>query len=181
MGCQMNDIIILRGTRSAGSASKEFVHQNGIRHRAFSVLLLDDDENIILQQRSKNKYHSAGLWSNACCGHPRPGERTSVAARRRLGEELGVGVRSLQLCFRTDYRVHFSNGLIENEHVYVFVGRQEGAIDFDPSEVEAVRSVEPALFFCDVRRRPEKYTYWLRCYVAGHQSELELALASPSR
>src|ERR1700751_5541564 len=83
-------ILVDEGNRAVGSAGKTATHREARLHRAFSIFMVDDRGRILLQQRSRKKYHSGGLWANSCCGHPRPGERTLAAARRRLNEELGV-------------------------------------------------------------------------------------------
>src|SRR5262249_61960364 len=83
-------ILVDEGNRATGSAGKTAIHRAGLLHRAFSIFIVDERGRIVLQQRSPKKYHSGGLWANSCCGHPRPGERTVTAARRRLAEERGV-------------------------------------------------------------------------------------------
>src|SRR5215216_3450594 len=86
-------ILVSEKNRAIGQAEKLAVHEAGLLHRAFSIFLVDSGGRLLLQQRSRKKYHSAGLWANSCCGHPRPGESTLRAARRRLGEELGADAR----------------------------------------------------------------------------------------
>ena len=76
-------ILVDARNRRVGTASKRTVHEQGLRHRAFSIFLVDPAGRILLQQRAATKYHSGGLWANSCCGHPRPGERTEAAAQRR--------------------------------------------------------------------------------------------------
>jgi isopentenyl-diphosphate delta-isomerase type 1 len=83
-------ILVDEGNRTVGAAPKQTIHRQGLLHRAFSIFMLDARGRILLQRRNPRKYHSGGLWANSCCGHPRPGERTVTAARRRLNEELGV-------------------------------------------------------------------------------------------
>jgi len=77
-----------------GQAEKQAAHRAGALHRAFSVFVQDGAGRVLLQRRALSKYHSGGLWSNTCCGHPRPGEDTRAAAARRLREEMGLE------CFR---------------------------------------------------------------------------------
>src|SRR5207237_222810 len=83
-------ILVDESNRAVGSAGKLAIHRSGLLHRAFSIFMVDAHGRVLLQQRHPKKYHSGGLWANSCCGHPRPGEKTITAARRRLGEELGV-------------------------------------------------------------------------------------------
>lgn len=91
----MEELLILVNPqdRITGCAPKLMVHQQGLLHRAFSIFVFDELGRLLLQQRSYEKYHSQGLWTNTCCGHPRPGERSSAAARRRLHEEMGMSCR----------------------------------------------------------------------------------------
>jgi isopentenyl-diphosphate delta-isomerase len=121
-----------------GTAEKLRAHAEGALHRAFSVIVFNRRGELLLQCRAGGKYHSAGLWTNTCCGHPRPGEDTLVAARRRLGEEMGIDC-DLQPLFGLRYRADFANGLAENEYDHVFVGRYDGEPRPDPGEVQAWR------------------------------------------
>ena len=114
-------ILVDEGNRSAGTAGKMAVHRAGLLHRAFSIFIVDERGRIVLQQRSAKKYHSAGLWANSCCGHPRPGERTLAAAHRRLNEELGIA-SPLSFGFYSRYRADLDHGMHENEFVYVYFG-----------------------------------------------------------
>ncbi|GAB7049502.1 isopentenyl-diphosphate Delta-isomerase [Catenuloplanes indicus] len=119
----------------------------GRLHRAFSVLLVDDDGRILLQQRAAVKTRFPLRWANACCGHPEPGESLSVSANRRLGEELGVAPLPL-----TEIGVHLyyaedpATGRVEHEYDHVLLGRLPAgaAIAPDPDEVAELRWVAPA-------------------------------------
>ena len=82
-------ILVDESNRAGATGRQDRRAPPALLHRAFSIFIVDDRGRIVLQRRNPNKYHSGGLWANSCCGHPRPGERTSSAARRRLGEELG--------------------------------------------------------------------------------------------
>jgi isopentenyl-diphosphate delta-isomerase len=136
-------------------------HREGVLHRAFSVFLVNDDGHFLLQKRSPNKYHSANLWSNACCSHPFPGEHTVEAAKRRLAEELGVEAK-LEHLYHFGYRAEFANGLIEHELDHVFVGRFNGTPKPDPNEVTDWRYVSPEFLIKDVKDNPDAYTEWFK-------------------
>ena len=127
-------ILVDESNRALGTAPKEAVHRQGRLHRAFSIFMLDDRGRILLQQRNPRKYHSGGLWANSCCGHPRPGERTVTAARRRLNEELGV-TDPLRFGFFARYQAALDHGMQENELVYVYFGRLAAPAKPDPAEV----------------------------------------------
>src|SRR5262245_24219746 len=109
-------ILVDERNRAVGTGGKDAIHRKGLLHRAFSIFIVDARGRILLQQRNPKKYHSGGLWANSCCGHPRPGERTVVAARRRLNEELGL-TAALSFAFFARYRADLDHGMQENEFV----------------------------------------------------------------
>ena len=121
-------------TSQVGTAGKLDAHQRGLKHRAISVLVRNSDGEFLLQRRSPAKYHSGGLWTNACCSHPLPGESTADAARRRLAQEMGFAC-PIDPLFVFHYNTPVPGGLIENELVHVFGGRHDGPIKPDPAEV----------------------------------------------
>jgi isopentenyl-diphosphate delta-isomerase len=170
-----NLILVNARNRAVGRADKWTVHQRGLLHRAFSIFLVDDRGRLLLQQRSRAKYHSGGLWANSCCGHPRPGERTAAAALRRLGEELGASAR-LRYGFRARYRTALPNGLTENEIVYVFFGSAPTSLDLNPDEVAATAWLSLGALQRDVKRHPTRYAYWLRYYLRQHLPALRAGL-----
>ncbi len=161
--------------RSIGWGEKLHVHEAGLLHRAFSIFLVDREGAIALQKRHPAKYHSGGLWANTCCGHPRPGEATMRAARRRLFEEVGVAA-DLTLAFRSRYEVAFENGLSENEIVNVYVGSLTGTPRPHPDEVVAIEMLTIDELAGAVARRPAAYAFWLRHYLRHHRPALEQAL-----
>ncbi len=128
---------------------------------------------MLLQRRSRGKYHSGGLWANTCCGHPRVGERTRAAANRRLYEELGM-TAMLGFGFQARYEAALDNDLTENEMVYVYGGRIEDAPAPDPQEVSETQLIALADLVADAARRPDRYAYWLRHYLDHHRAELEV-------
>jgi isopentenyl-diphosphate delta-isomerase len=131
-----------------------------VRHRAVSVILFRGDGAMLLQQRAASKYHSPGLWSNTCCGHPRPGEETADAAARRLSEEMGFRCE-LRHLGRFTYRAELEGGLVEHEVDHVFVGRHDGDPRPDPREVEAWRWAEPGALREEISRDERRFTPWL--------------------
>src|SRR5215218_3206663 len=138
-----NLILVDERNRAIGRGEKWAVHAKGLLHRAFSIFLVDARGRVVLQQRSRKKYHSAGLWANSCCGHPRPGERTLTAARRRLNEELGIS-SPLSFGFFSRYQTELDKGMQENELVYVFFGPLTAPPRPDPAEVAKVELANPA-------------------------------------
>jgi isopentenyl-diphosphate delta-isomerase len=153
-------VLVDEDDRELGTASKLSVHFDGRLHRAFSVFVLDGRQRILLQRRAEGKYHSGGLWSNTCCGHPRPGETVDAAARRRLGEEMGLEC-DLQRAFSFLYRVELGDGLIEHEFDHVLVGHFDGQPTPNLSEVEAWQWIEPTELRTTLDSQPDRFTAWL--------------------
>jgi isopentenyl-diphosphate Delta-isomerase len=158
----MEDQVILvdRHDNPIGTAGKLAAHQSGRLHRALSVFVFDPSGRLLLQRRAATKYHSGGLWSNTCCSHSRPGERTAAAAQRRLREEMGMECELTEE-FSFVYRAELGNGLIEHEYDHVFFGFHGGEPVLDPNEADDARWVDLHDLAEEVRRRPEAYTFWL--------------------
>lgn len=170
-------ILIDERNRARGRGEKLAVHRAGLAHRAFSIFLVDGAGRVLLQQRARSKYHSAGLWANSCCGHPRWGERTPAAARRRLHEELGASA-PLRYAFRARYRTALPHGLTENELVYVFFGPAPRALALNPAEVSRVAWLTLPALQRDIARRPRRYAYWLRHYMRNHYALVRRGVAA---
>ena len=150
--------------REIGTGEKHEVHRQGSLHRAFSVIIWDDADRMLLQQRSSGKYHSGGLWTNACCGHPRPGEACDAAARRRLQQEMGF-VCPMEALGTIRYRAELDHDMIEHEIVHVFHGVHDGAIVPNPDEAQAYRWAAVEDVQADALEAPERYTAWFRKYL----------------
>jgi isopentenyl-diphosphate Delta-isomerase len=159
-------ILVDERNREVGADEKLRAHRAGALHRAFSVFVFDAGGRLLLQRRAREKYHSGGLWSNTACGHPRPGEATEAAARRRLREEMGFECE-LRRAFDFVYRAELGGGLVEHEYDEVFVGEFAGEPAPDPSEVEAWRWVSMSELRRDLREEPARYTFWLKVAVEG--------------
>jgi|SRR6516162_4690502 len=164
-------ILVDEGNRALGTATKLAIHQAGLLHRAFSIFMVDARGRMLLQRRNPRKYHSGGLWANSCCGHPRPGERTVTAARRRLNEELGIS-DPLEFGFFARYSAELDHGMQENELVYVYFGRLRSATKPDPAEVSGLDFVSLAEIKRRIGAKPSAFTYWMKHYVRHHASEI---------
>ena len=154
-------VLVDEQNREIGAAEKFEAHAAGRLHRAFSVFVFNSEKQLLLQRRAVAKYHSGGLWSNTCCGHPRPAEATEAAARRRLREEMNFDCE-LRAAFEFIYRAEFENRLIEHEYDEVFVGAFDGVPAPDESEVEGWKWTGLDELRRELRERPAAYTYWLR-------------------
>ncbi len=144
-----------------GVAEKMEAHQKGLRHRAFSVFIFNSKGEMLLQQRALHKYHSGGLWTNACCSHPKPGEETLAAAQRRLKEELGFET-PVQKIFDFKYKTEFDNGLTEHEFDHVFAGEYNEMVEFNNNEVLDFCFKDMQELKNSLQIRPEKYTAWFQ-------------------
>ncbi len=144
-----------------GTMEKMEAHLKGELHRAFSIFIFNNKGEMLLQQRALSKYHSGGLWTNACCSHPVPGEEVASAARRRLREELNLDL-PVEKVFSFTYKAGFDNGLTEYEYDHVFTARYDGAVDFNREEVMdtcymSIRELKAAMEIT-----PGKFTAWFR-------------------
>lgn len=128
-------ILVNELDEQTGVMEKMEAHEKALLHRAISVFIFNSKGEMLLQKRAVKKYHSAGLWTNACCTHPRPGEAPAEAAHRRLNEELGFET-SLREAFNFTYKAPFDNGLTEHEFDHVFTGVYEGPVFPDANEVQ---------------------------------------------
>lgn len=164
-------VLVDDSNRVIGQSEKLRAHREGRLHRAFSVFVVDDTGALLLQRRAASKYHSGGRWSNTCCGHPRPGEELIAAAARRLQEEMGF-VCPLQVAFEFRYRARVGPDLLEHEHDTVLVGNFSGTPEPDPEEVAEWKREGLVAIRSDLRRRPNRYTVWLRLLLAGRFDEL---------
>jgi isopentenyl-diphosphate delta-isomerase len=142
-----------------GSIEKMEAHQKGLLHRAFSVFIFNSKGEMLLQKRASHKYHSGGLWSNACCSHPSPGEETGTAAERRLKEELGINT-PVKKIFDFVYTAAFENNLTENEFDHVFIGKYDGGLNSNPNEVEDYCFKTMEQIKDELRNDPSNYTAW---------------------
>jgi len=154
-------ILVDEEDRLLGTAEKLAAHRDGGQlHRAFSIFIFDGQGRMLLQQRAAEKYHFRGKWTNACCGHPRPGEDLLHAARRRLREEMGFETE-LQRVLAFVYSARDeAAGLTEREFDHVLVGRFDGEPRADPAEIAAIRWMTRDELERDLSARADTYTPW---------------------
>ncbi|MGV8986676.1 MAG: isopentenyl-diphosphate Delta-isomerase [Cypionkella sp.] len=154
------------------------VHQQGLRHKAVSIFVMQGD-HILLQQRAPGKYHSGGLWANTCCTHPHWTEAPDTCARRRLDEELGISGLAVQSVGQVEYRADVGNGMVEHEVVDVFVARATlpPVLRPNPGEVAATAWMTLAELDVALALDPTRFTPWLHIYLGEHRERLFGSLA----
>ncbi|MBQ3330416.1 MAG: isopentenyl-diphosphate Delta-isomerase [Ruminococcus sp.] len=138
--------------------SKSEAHRLGRLHRAFSVFIIDKDK-MLIQKRHRDKYHSGGLWANACCSHPVQGEDLDRAVSRRLNEELGISCSAREL-FSFVYYSRYAEDLFEYEYDHVFIAEYSGACDFDRNEIEELRWITFQELEQRMLEKPQDFASW---------------------
>lgn len=144
-----------------GLMPKMEAHEKALLHRAFSVFVFNDKNELMLQQRALDKYHSPGLWTNTCCSHQRDGESNLAAGKRRLFEEMGF-VTELKETTSFIYKAPFDNGLTEHELDHILVGTYNGTPKPNKEEVGGWKWMAIDAVKLDVVERPELYTEWFK-------------------
>ncbi len=149
-----NDVVI-------GTMEKLEAHKKGLLHRAFSVFIFNDKNELLLQRRALNKYHSGGLWTNTCCSHPRPNENILNAANRRLVEEMGF---ETELTFKTSfiYNTEFENGLTEHEFDHIFFGTYNVNPKINADEVDSFSWLTIEDVNQKIKQNPNDFTSWFK-------------------
>ena len=154
-------VLVDESDAEIGTLEKQRAHAEGRLHRALSVFVLNSRGEMLLQRRAAGKYHSGGLWTNACCSHPRPGEPVSQAAQRRLHEEMGIRC-PLRPAFAFVYRADVGGGLVEHEYDHVFLGRWDGEPAPSTDEVDDWRWAPLERVAEEVAAQPDRFTPWFR-------------------
>ena len=147
-------------------------HEKGLLHRAFSVFILNDKNELMLQQRALHKYHSPGLWTNTCCSHQRDGESNLEAGKRRLFEEMGF-TAPLEELVSFIYKAPFDNGLTEHEYDYVLMGRFDEDPVINPEEVASWKWMPLDEVKDDIEANPDLYTAWFKIIFSRFYKHLE--------
>lgn len=157
----MEEQVILVDTQDnpIGLMPKMEAHEKGVLHRAFSVFILNDAGELMLQQRALHKYHSPGLWTNTCCSHQRDGETNIAAGKRRLQEEMGFETE-LREVTSFIYKAPFDNGLTEHELDHIMIGRYNDAPNINLDEVANWKWMPIDAVREDINQHPENYTVW---------------------
>jgi len=155
-------VLVDENDREVGNEEKMKAHLDGGKlHRAFSIFVFNSKGETLIQKRANGKYHCPGLWSNTCCGHPRPGEELTSAAHRRLKEEMGFDCDFKEISSFI-YKTGFDNGLTEWEFDHFFVGEYDGEVKANPNEAGEWKWIEMEELKKDIKENPQDYTYWFK-------------------
>jgi isopentenyl-diphosphate delta-isomerase len=154
-------ILVDKDDCEIGVMEKMEAHKQAVLHRAFSVFLFNPQGKMLLQQRALTKYHSAGLWTNSCCSHPRPGETLENAVSRRLIEEMGIATK-VSKAFDFIYQAELPDNLNEYEFDHVFIGTYDA--DVRPNHLEVANFVYQSIeeVEANLQSHPEKFTVWFK-------------------
>ncbi len=156
-----NVILVNENDEQIGVMPKLEAHKKAKLHRAFSVFIFNNTQELLLQQRAKTKYHSPGLWTNTCCSHQREGETNIEAGTRRLQEEMGF-TTNLKEVTSFIYKAPFENGLTEHEYDYILTGNYEQDPKINPQEVAAFKWMPIEEIKQDLKKNPQNYTVWFK-------------------
>ena len=154
-------ILVNEQDQQIGTMPKMEAHEKALLHRAFSVFIMNEKGETMLQQRAAGKYHSPLLWTNTCCSHQREGESNLEAGKRRLIEEMGFSVELKEL-FSFIYKAPFDNGLTEHELDHVMMGSFDGNPKINPDEVADWKWMKPEEIKKSIAADPQQYTAWFK-------------------
>jgi isopentenyl-diphosphate delta-isomerase len=155
-------ILVDTEDRPIGIKEKMKAHQSGgMLHRAFSAFVFNKNNELLLQRRALSKYHSGGLWTNTCCSHPRPGEDTIAAGKRRMEEELGMSC-NLEEAFTFIYKAALDNETTEHEFDHVLIGRFDGELRLNPEEVDSIKWLPMSEIATLLDKHPDDFTVWFK-------------------
>lgn len=162
-------ILVNEKDEQIGLMPKMEAHEKAVLHRAFSVFVFNNKNELMLQQRAAHKYHSPLLWTNTCCSHQRNGETNIEAGKRRLQEEMGF-VCEIEEVTSFIYKAPFDNGLTEHELDHILIGyyNENPVINID--EVECFKWMLLKDVKKDIEENPTIYTEWFKIIFKNYYS-----------
>lgn len=161
MSSETKVVLVDNEDNEIGTMGKKEAHDCGVLHRAFSVFVFNENNELLLQQRAFSKYHSPGLWTNTCCSHPLSGEDVEQSAHQRLFKEMGFDC-IINKAFEFLYKVDVGKGIIEHEYDYVFIGTCNDEPTVNHREVAAWKYMSMEDIRNDIENHPENYTEWFK-------------------
>jgi isopentenyl-diphosphate Delta-isomerase len=169
-------ILVDEQDKEIGTMEKMEAHQKGKLHRAFSVLVFNAKGEMLIQKRAKTKYHSGGLWTNACCSHPVPDENIYTTVRNRLNYEMGIGCVPTFL-YKFIYKTDLDHQLIEYEMDHVFIAQSDDKPILNLEEAEDWKYLSIHELNDSIKANPQLYTYWFKLIV-NHPEVKEVTVKS---
>tara|TARA_Y100001954_G_scaffold222929_1_gene260703 strand:+ start:422 stop:955 length:534 start_codon:yes stop_codon:yes gene_type:complete len=160
-------VLVDKKNNEIGTEDKLEAHKKGLLHRAFSIFIFNDKNEILLQKRAESKYHSAGLWSNTCCSHPYNDKSINDYANLRLVQEMGIAT-NLKEVFSFIYKTNFENGLVEYEYDHVFFGKCNSDPTLNIDEASDFRWINFKQLLLEIAENPTKFTFWLKKIVQDY-------------
>ena len=154
-------ILVDENDQEIGEMGKMEAHKKAFLHRAVSVFIFNSKNELLLQKRANNKYHSGNLWTNTCCSHPKPGENTLDAAKRRLYEEMNLNTE-LEYVHRFTYHTKFENGITEKEIDHVFIGFSDDVPILNPQEASEFKYMNISDISNAISMYPKEFTSWFK-------------------
>jgi isopentenyl-diphosphate delta-isomerase len=159
---ERNNVVLVNHDDSAIAVMEKLdAHRKGLLHRAFSIFIFNNKDEMLLQQRAANKYHGGNLWTNACCSHPQWGEDVTQSATQRLHYEMGIRC-DLEYLFKFTYRAAVENNLIEHEVDYIFVGCTDVTPTVNMAEVQNYQWLTSEILMQRLHSQPEQFTAWFK-------------------
>lgn len=165
-------VLVNEKDEQIGLMEKIEAHEKALLHRAFSVFIFNEKNELMIQQRALSKYHTPGLWTNTCCSHQREGESNIEAGKRRLQEEMGFST-NLKEVMSFIYKAPFSNGLTEHEYDYIMIGNYEDDPNPNPDEVANWKWMSLEAIKSDIAMKPEDYTEWFKIIFDKYYSSIK--------
>ena len=159
-----NVILVDKNNNPIGLCEKLTAHRKGLLHRAFSILIYNEKREILLQKRSKTKYHTPGLWTNTCCSHPLNNETYTEATHRRLMEEMGMTC-NLNEDFSFIYFSKLNSNLYEHEHDTVFLGETNAIPKINKIEVSEFKYINYYELKNEIKLMPNNFTPWFKTII----------------
>ena len=173
-------ILVNENDEQIGTMPKLEAHEKAVLHRAFSVFVFNDKNELMLQQRAAHKYHSPNLWTNTCCSHQRVGETNIEAGKRRLQEEMGF-VTELHDTISFIYKAPFDNGLTEHEYDHILVGNYNDNPKINSEEVSDWKWMSLENVKKDIAEQPEIYTEWFKIIFDKYYQHINLKTNESNR
>jgi isopentenyl-diphosphate Delta-isomerase len=163
-------LLVNEADEVVGTGEKLWVHEQALLHRAFSIFIFNEAGQMLIQRRALSKYHSGGLWTNACCSHPIAEEDLETTLHDRLQDEIGLDCE-LAFQFKFIYKAAFENGLTEHELDYVYFGETNQQPTLNPEEADAFRWIAVKDLLHEIKTAPETFTVWFKI-IMGKIEEL---------